>query len=89
MTLSDETRSLTVEEWNVERFGKVCTAPDSFGNWKASILKLCRLAGNRCTFDTKKKIIIFSGKIQGFADRVENVKLQYPHMNLDGTDDTL
>lgn len=48
-TLSDGTREVPQPDWDTERFGMVCTKVDSFANWKAAILKLCK-ASRRCVY---------------------------------------
>lgn len=40
---SDSNRERDVEkaDWDNERFGMLCTTGESYGEWKAAILKLC------------------------------------------------
>ena len=42
-------RELGYVEWEKERYGMVCTNPESFSNWKRSLLKLCEKTG-KCVF---------------------------------------
>jgi hypothetical protein len=62
-TLSDKQRDLTIDQWDAERFGMVCTRAENFSNWKAAILKLCK-ATKSCSFEEVQQI-------QAFFDRVE------------------
>lgn len=77
-TLNDDTRSLTKDEWDQERFGMVCTKADNFAHWMASIIKLCKAAGNRCTYDSKKKIVKFMGKINDHIERTHLIHAEIP-----------
>jgi hypothetical protein len=39
--IQDKKRSMTEAEWEKKRVGWVCTSPETFSNWKKSLLKLC------------------------------------------------
>lgn len=65
-TLSEGRRDIKKAEWDEERFGMLCTKAESFGDWKAVILKLCKLTG-RCSFDTKTKVIAFEKNVNNFV----------------------
>jgi hypothetical protein len=72
-TLNDDSRDIPKESWDSERFGMLCTSSDNFANWQAAILKLCTAARNRCTFDTKKKIIELREKLDAHNERVYKI----------------
>lgn len=72
-TISDANRDLTKAEWDIERFGQVCTTADSFANWKEAILKFCYLT-KKCTYDAKQQIIQFNDKVQKFAEKSTTVE---------------
>lgn len=74
-TLTDESRDIEKEEWDRERFGMICTNAESFADWKESLLKLCKLAGKRCRYIVKKKIIEFSDKVDGFSKSLISVSV--------------
>lgn len=74
-TISDNSRDIEKEAWDKERFGMLCTKADSFANWKEAILKLCKLAGKRCKYDVKKKIIKFNNKVIDFSNSAESYSL--------------
>jgi hypothetical protein len=57
-TLSDKQRDIAKAEWDKERFGMICTKAQTFADWQASILKLCK-ASKRCTYEGKKVIFNF------------------------------
>lgn len=61
-TLNDNNREIHKEEWDRERFGMLCTSADDFSEWRAVILKLCRYAGKRCTYEDKLKIQAYLNK---------------------------
>lgn len=71
-TLSDGSRQIPKEVWDSiaigpdHRFGKVCTDPDNFADWKKAILKLCYLT-KACTYNTKTKILAFANKMESFT----------------------
>jgi len=54
---------VTKEAWEKERFGKLCTSPEAFGNLKAAILKLCDET-QRCTFEQMEVLKTLSRKIE-------------------------
>ncbi len=62
-TLSDETRDMDKAQWDVERFGMVCTDRTNFASWKKAILKLCR-KNPLCDFETRAALDAFYGRIQ-------------------------
>src|SRR5690348_7071519 len=66
MTLSDKTRDIPKEQWGEERFGQICSSPAVFADWKAAILKLCKISKS-CTYDEIKDI-------QKFGENVEKVR---------------
>ena len=65
-THNDNIRDVLPEAWEKERFGMLCTKAETFADWKATILKLCKLAGNRCSYDEQKNLVIFMDKVNGF-----------------------
>lgn len=72
-TLSEDTRDINNEHWNEERFGMICTKPQTFADWKKAILKLCRLNPGRCSFEDKKKVLIFEDKINAILLKTDNL----------------
>lgn len=72
-TLSEDTRDISFEDWNKERFGMICTKAQNFSDWKAIILKLCSLHPKRCSYDDKKKVLIFNEKINGFIIKSNDI----------------
>lgn len=52
-TLTDDTRDVSKDAWDAERFGEVCTTTNNFAAWKTAIEELCSLAGKRCTYAVK------------------------------------
>ena len=63
-TLSDDSREVIKDAWDKERFGMLCTSSDDFAEWKAVILKLCRYAGKRCTYEDKIRIQTYLNNFQ-------------------------
>jgi len=66
-TLSDKQRDIEKEAWDKERVGMICTKSETFADWQASILKLCKSSG-RCTFENKKIIINFMENVRNIED---------------------
>lgn len=64
-TTTDEHRSIPKEQWDAERFGQLCTTPESFANWKAALLKLCKKTG-MCTREEKRLIEDLGKRIETF-----------------------
>ncbi len=62
-TLSDKSRDISKKDWDKERFGMICTKPQTFSDWEASIIKLCKVS-KRCTFESKKIIIKFMRNVE-------------------------
>jgi len=73
-THNDDTRDVSYQEWEDERFGMICTKAETFADWKANILKLCKVAGRRCRFEEKKNIIIFMDKVDGIVRKSRTYK---------------
>ncbi len=61
-TLSDTQRRIPVEDWAEQRFGKICTDPETLAEWKAAILKLCDDTG-RCDFRMEEAVQAFSHRV--------------------------
>ncbi len=49
-TQNDNTRDLTKQEWDEERFGQLCMTADSFIEIKKTIEKLCA-STKKCTYE--------------------------------------
>lgn len=62
-TLTDETRDLSKADWDALRFGQVCSSAQTFADWKASILKLCKVS-KACTYEQKKLLNQFMAHIE-------------------------
>lgn len=71
--LSDDSRNLTKEEWDAERFGQVCTDPQNYADLKAVLLKFCN-STKKCTYDVKKKIMEFDQKLEAVMDAINAQK---------------
>jgi len=69
-TLSDQKRDIPKAEWDQERFGQLCATPDSFANWKASLIKLCKET-KLCTFAEEKAIKAASKRIEKLEQRMK------------------
>jgi len=54
-TLSDKTRDVPKDQWDVERAGMLCTSSDSFANWKAALLKLCK-ESDKCIWNSSNPL---------------------------------
>lgn len=61
-TQNDQERKLTKEEWDKERFGKLCTDAENYANWKEAMLKLCNRT-KRCTYEEQLYIEAFGRKV--------------------------
>jgi hypothetical protein len=66
-TLSDKQRDIPKDKWDEERLGMICTKSQTFSDWQAVILKLCK-ASKRCTFTDKKIIINFVNNVKNIDD---------------------
>ncbi len=71
--LSSDTRNLTKEEWDAERFGQVCTDPQNYADLKAVLLKFCN-STKKCTYEIKKKIEEFDLKLEGLMNELDAQK---------------
>ncbi len=69
-TLSDNKRDISKEEWDKERFGMLCTKSQTFADWQASILKLCK-ASKRCSFENQKVIFNFMENVEIINDKAD------------------
>lgn len=58
---SDQERELTKEAWDAERFGMLCTTGESYGEWKAALLKLCSETSLCKRADTEKVVKALDG----------------------------
>jgi hypothetical protein len=67
-THNNNSREISREEWNKERYGMICTRAENYKEWKSAIEKLCKLAKFRCTFEEKQKINEISVKIENFIE---------------------
>lgn len=68
-TLTEESRDIEKAEWDAERFGQLCTKPQTFRDIKASIEKLCSASTVRCTYEIREVIRHMAEKI----DEVEKL----------------
>lgn len=62
-TISTSARDLTKEQWDLERFGWLCTSPQSFAEWKTALLKLCDYS-DICTYEEIKVLEALEVKLQ-------------------------
>ena len=67
-TISGQLREVSPSEWESERFGQICTRPETFAEWKAAILKLCKMT-KRCTFEVKSKV-------KSFGHNVDKIRIK-------------
>lgn len=72
--LSDESRKLTYEEWESERFGQICMQPDAYANIKAALLKLCESSG-RCSWQEKQDIKNLGKKVARFKKEAASCRV--------------
>ena len=80
-TQNDNSRDLTKEEWDKERFSMLCTSPTNFAEIQAAILKLCT-ATKRCTYDSKKKLIALRNKFDNHIETVISIDPKLYEANL-------
>jgi len=73
-TLNDDSRDLTLEEWDKERFGQVCTQPANFTDIKTTIEKLC-YKNKKCTYEQKKILKRLNGNLEKFNEDANDFKL--------------
>jgi hypothetical protein len=52
-THSSNSRDLSKEQWDKERFGQVCTHAETLSNYKTALEKLCYMT-KKCTIEQKK-----------------------------------
>lgn len=70
-TLSDNSRDISKEDWDKERFGMICTKSENFADWKKSILQLCKMAGKRCRYDFKENVARFYDRVDSTSKSLE------------------
>ena len=71
-TLSGETRDISPNDWDDERFGMICSKADTFADWKKAILKLCKMS-RRCKYESKKNIKNFGKKVESFKLKINDL----------------
>lgn len=69
---SDQERELEKDAWDQERFGMLCTTGESYGEWKAAILKLCSET-NLCKRAETEKVV---AKLDNIQERAKQAKLR-------------
>lgn len=57
-TLTDVSGMVSKDQWDIMRFGMICSDPGVFAENKAVIEKLCYQTGN-CTYEMKKQLELF------------------------------
>lgn len=62
-TISEESRDITKEQWDIDRFGQVCGTSAAYSEFVAALLKLCS-DDNRCSWEVKKKIKDFRKNVK-------------------------
>lgn len=72
-TLSGESREISPNDWDDERFGMICSSAKTFADWKKAILKLCDMT-NRCEMETKKKIDDFGQNVESFDLKIKALR---------------
>lgn len=70
-TLTTESREIDKVNWDVERFGQICTSAQTFAEWKATIEKLCS-ASKRCTYEEQQMIEQFYRNMDRVLDKASN-----------------
>lgn len=65
--LSEKNRDIEKEAWDLERVGMICTTHNTFGEWKAVILKLCH-ENKKC----KKEDI---EALENFTSKLDSLKI--------------
>lgn len=63
-TLKPDTRDIPKEQWDLERFGQVCTQPNNFAEIKANLEKLCR----------ETKDCVYIDQTQNFFQHIETME---------------
>lgn len=64
-TLSDQERDIPKPDWDSERFGQLCMKPEAYAEFKAAILKLCRVS-RRCTYQDLEALRRFGVNLTEF-----------------------
>ena len=72
-TLSGSTREIPLADWDVERFGMMCSSASTFSGWKSAIQKLCEYSG-RCTYKTEERVKKFGRKIRKFKKEIKEIE---------------
>lgn len=67
-TLSDGERDVPKEQWDLERFGMICTKSENFAQWKSAILKLCKHS-KVCKLEVEEAVNKFTGKVERIVAR--------------------
>lgn len=49
--------------WDAERYGQLCTSPQTFSDWKAAIEILCSESGD-CSYETQQTLEGLLDKLQ-------------------------
>ena len=67
-TLTPETREIMKADWDVERFGQICTSASTFADWKETIEKLCS-STKRCTYEQQQAVFQFFKNLDVLTDK--------------------
>ena len=68
-TLSDDTRDMPKEAWDVERVGMICARAEAFADLKQAVLSLCKMS-RRCWYSYDRAIVEeFSNKLEAISSK--------------------
>lgn len=59
---TNDTRDISKERWDLERFGMLCSRAEYFADLKKAILKLCKKTGS-CDYETERLVKEFGYRI--------------------------
>lgn len=70
-TFSEEERDIPREEWDALRLseGMICGRPDAYAEFKAALLKLCRIS-RRCSYADREAIRRFGEHVASIKAKV-------------------
>lgn len=72
-TLTDESRDIPKADWDLERFGMLCTKSETFADWKGVIEKLCR-STYRCKEQNIQTLNDFFERVMSFNAKADGLK---------------
>lgn len=71
-TLQSNERQIDKEQWDVERFGQVCTKAENYAEMKKILLQLC--SQTNCKYeDVQKKLVLFEHGLNNYNNLIEGM----------------